>query len=215
MSGMSIAAMIRLAYTPKRGFTNLSTEIRSAPDWMNTDLYDLDARVAPDDQATWQKAQNGVDSELAHRALLTALKDRSQLAVHITSDSRSCLDLVVSPHGAKLQPAAPGPPKIVLGKTVGRGQGIEIFAQSDARQFVHVSMSELAQRLTILADGQIFVQDKTGLTGRYDFTLPWYQDPQIVGLDRMPLTGTGLMLKPDKMPIIVINIDHIEKPDAN
>ena len=65
------------------------------------------------------------------------------------------------------------------------------------------------------------VQDKTGLTGRYDFTLPWYdyvhhptseiRDP----LDRMPINSIGLMLKRGKGPGFIINIDHIEKPSPN
>jgi len=215
LDGLSLAYMIRLAYTPKGGYMNLSTETRDAPEWLNTDLYDLDARVALEDQPAWQKAQDGAVSELAKSGILEALKERSRLVVHTTSAQKSCLNLVVASHGAKLKPADPGPPKIVPGKTAKIGEGFWTFERDDERHFVGVSMAELAMRLTGISNFQSIVQDKTGLTGRYDFSLPWYQDPEVTGLDRMPLTGTGLALKPGKVPIIVINIDHVEKPEPN
>jgi uncharacterized protein (TIGR03435 family) len=85
-------------------------------------------------------------------------------------------------------------------------------------------MEELANSLMVLNNAQMNnnsppIQDKTGLTGRYDFTLPWYDYnhyPEISDpLDRMPITSIGLMLQRGKGPGFLINIDHIEKPSPN
>ena len=65
------------------------------------------------------------------------------------------------------------------------------------------------------------VQDKTGLTGRYDFTLPWYDlqhypDSEFSNpLDRMPISSIGLKLKRGTGTAFMVNIEHIERPDPN
>jgi len=215
--GMSIGSIIGLAYTPADGYVNLSSEIRNAPAWLFTDKYDIDARVAQEDQQAWQKAvdRDEIDSPLAHSALLAALQERAKLAVHITSDQKPCLDLVVGSHGAKLKPTVPGEVKVVPGKTSKLGDGFDI-QQDGSERFVGVSMTGLASRLVRAAGGQTLIQDKTGLSERYDFTLPFYaQDPDGTGLDRMPVSSIGLALKQGKAPITVVNIDHIQKPDPN
>jgi uncharacterized protein (TIGR03435 family) len=76
------------------------------------------------------------------------------------------------------------------------------------------------------------VIDKTGLVGRYDFTLSWTPDesndpnffPSTAG--QPPDTGgpsifaalqeqLGLKLEAGKGPVQVIVVDHIEKPSGN
>jgi uncharacterized protein (TIGR03435 family) len=78
--------------------------------------------------------------------------------------------------------------------------------------------------------------DKTGLTGKYDFELKWAPDeapPPITGgtqgglpmndaaTDPGPSLFTalqeqlGLKLEPQKGPVDVIVIDHIERPSEN
>jgi uncharacterized protein (TIGR03435 family) len=96
------------------------------------------------------------------------------------------------------------------------GKGFYIQANGE-RQFVGVSMEEFTRTLAKL-DKDHSVQDKTGLTGRYDFTLPWYDsddNPSSDPLGRMPITSIGLKLKLGKGPGFIINVDHIEKPDPN
>jgi uncharacterized protein (TIGR03435 family) len=77
------------------------------------------------------------------------------------------------------------------------------------------------------------VIDKTGLTGRYDFTLNWAPDPGVPGArpdgpDAPPppdpdgpsiftamQEDLGLKLQSAKGPVEIIVIDRAEKPDAN
>jgi uncharacterized protein (TIGR03435 family) len=214
VSGVSIAYLIQLAYMPKDGYIFSSSRIENAPLWLSSDLYDVEARVALEDQPAWQKAQTGISSELLQSSLREALKDRSKLAVYITTDQAPGLNLVVGKHGPRIRPTVPGTVRPVIGKTSKAGDGFFI-QDNGTRQFVGVSMADLARVVTRLTGNQI-VSDKTGLAGHYDFTLPWYeQSPEVRGVDQMPLSSIGLALKPGMMPIIVINIDHIEKPDAN
>ena len=220
LHGLSVGEIIRRIYSSPNTNSNLTTEVQNAPAWFYTDKYDIEARVAREDLQTWQKAQEGPGSELRTEVLLaealrTALKDRSRLAVHLTTDEKPCLDLVVGSHGPKLSTTVPGAVRPVPGKTNKAGDGFAIM-QDGTEHFVGVTMADLAARLSRASSWQTIIQDKTGLTGRYDFTLPYYSnDPEVTGLDRMPVSGIGLALKPGMAPVTVINIDHIERPDAN
>ena len=77
------------------------------------------------------------------------------------------------------------------------------------------------------------VTDKTGLTGRFDFTLNWTPDEtQFAGMGvRMPAPvdnpnappglftaieeQLGLRLEAQKIPTAVLVIDHVERPSEN
>jgi len=213
--GFNVWAFINNAYSSREG-SGLSLEIRNMPAWAYSEHYDLDARVAPEDRQAWHKLQDNLYSSEMTTALQAVLRDRFKLSVHFTIEQKSCLDLVVSTHGPKLQPAIPGAAaKIEPGKRGKLGDGFFTF-EGDNENFLNVSMPELVRRLNMISNHDQLIQDKTGLSGRYDFTLPWYgQDPSTNGLDRMPVSSIGLALKPGKAPVTVINIDHIEKPDAN
>ncbi len=168
--------------------------------------------------AAWQKAGPDIyDSEPLRSALRTALEERCKLALHITPVEVPYWNLVVGKHGVTLKETVPGAIKPVPGKTSAAGKGFHID-DNGKRQFVGVSMPELAIPLMRLTH-EYPVQDKTGLTGRYDFTLPWYdprQYPDISDpLERMLLDSVGLALEMGKGPGYTIDIDHIERPSEN
>ena len=69
------------------------------------------------------------------------------------------------------------------------------------------------------------IVDRTGLTGKYDFKLAW--TPETVSTDATPADNAnptlftalqeqlGLKLQPEKDPVPVIVIDHVEMPSEN
>lgn len=84
------------------------------------------------------------------------------------------------------------------------------------RTYYDATMKDLVDFLTIVAGGRIPVRDKTGLTGRYDFTITSLpRDPDENAVYRYPLQHLGLALKPgtEQRPALVI--DHIERPSPN
>jgi uncharacterized protein (TIGR03435 family) len=217
-ASFTVPLAIRQAYVPGP-YKQLTTEIRNTPDWAARDLYDIDARVAEADVPAWQRAQDGVDSELLQSAMQGVLRERFKLALHMTPIEMPYLNLVVDKGGVKLKDTVPGAIKPVRGKTSLLGKGF-YFDDNGKRQFVGVSMEELPVALMRLSQ-ESPIQDKTGITGRYDFTLPWYGYLQYPAsemsnpLDRLPLSSIGLALKPGKGPGVIIGIDHIERPDPN
>ena len=218
-SSMTLLSMIMLAYCPQTLSYSSWSKIQNAPSWID-DMFDIKARVAQEDMAAWQQAQRNdqifKDDRLERSALRAILKDRFKLVLHVTPIEVPYLNLMVGKHGSKLKDTVPGVVKPIKFKTSTLGKGFFIEDNGE-RRFVGVSMKELTSLLTNLSRDYP-VQDKTGLIGRYDFTLPWYDnqhDPDSEISNRMPISGIGLELKRGKGPAFNFEIEHIEKPDEN
>lgn len=220
-SSMSVSDMINMAYSPLT-LRYSSSKIQNAPPWIR-DMYDINARISDIDMAVWQQAQLNdqifKDDRFERSALRDVLEEHFKLVVQVTPVEVPYLNLMVGTHGAKLTDTVPGTFKPVAGKTSKLGDGF-VIQDNEERKFVGVSMKDLAIWLTILTE-DLPVQDKTGLTGRYDFTLPWYGDQHDSDsglsdpLGGMPLKSIGLQLKKGKGQAFNFDIKHIEKPDEN
>jgi len=81
-----------------------------------------------------------------------------------------------------------------------------------------MSLNILAKNITQAAGRVVF--DKTGLPGRYEFTLTYNQNPLAAsdpGGDTVTIFTAlpeqlGLKLEPDRAPVRVLVVDHIERP---
>jgi uncharacterized protein (TIGR03435 family) len=210
---ITLERAIELAYMPQRlPWSSLQT--LHAPKWIE-DLWDVDARIAPQDMAAWQQAGPDIyDSDPVRTALQAALKERCKLALHMTPVEIPYWNIVVGKHGAALMETVPGAIKPVPGHTSLAGKGFYISGNGKY-QFVGVSMDDLASVL-MRSSREVPVQNKTGLTGRYDFVLPSYPASEISDpLDRFPIDSIGLTLQRGKGPGLILDIDHIERPDSN
>lgn len=82
--------------------------------------------------------------------------------------------------------------------------------------FYYATVQDLVYYLGVVAGGAIPVRDKTGLTGRYDFTITELpRDPDENGVYRYSLKHLGLAIRrgTEQRPALVI--DHIERPSPN
>jgi uncharacterized protein (TIGR03435 family) len=192
--------------------------VKGEPDWVDTDRYDFQAKVAPEDVPTWQKMSDPTKRLMVRAALPDILK----LKVHIETQTRAVYNLVVAKGGPNLTPSKPDPNAPTDAKTPVRGsyQGIGI----DEAAYTNSTMADLADGLAARLDRDVI--NKTGLTGRYDFhvkPLPSaHYDPKTTDVDSTDFAGIiegvknlGLRLEPAKADTTVIVIDHIERPADN
>ena len=104
---MSLAVLLMTAYVPQVGGTEFYTQdqIKGLPDWFNSERYDVDARIADEDRAEWQKP----DAQLPMlQAMLQALlAERCKLAVHREVKEVGVSSLVVAKGGAEVQSDGP------------------------------------------------------------------------------------------------------------
>jgi bla regulator protein BlaR1 len=216
-TNITLFAAILTAYVPLNGQSYYTTEhIKGAPDWLKSDRYDIQAKVAEGDLTRWHNTeQQKVMLRAMMQSLLTA---RCQLAVHRESKESPTFDLVVAKSGPHLKVADPNVPhpsgvSLPAGGTVVPGAGGQIL------NFYAASMASLALVLSNFSGRP--VQDKTGLTGAYDFSLERETVDATSGSPAPPappiysIIALGLRLEPSHNVVDTLVIDHIERPSEN
>jgi uncharacterized protein (TIGR03435 family) len=209
----SILMIIRAAYGM---FNSLDDKFLGVPGWAKSQRFDIEAKVDGADVGVFQKL--GFDKrQLMVQALL---ENRFNMRAHHETREQPIYSLIVAENGSKLQKSA-GDPDPGGTMQVKRGQIV-------ARNIV---VSQLVTKLTQTVGRT--VQDKTGLTGKYDLTLNWTPDPDG---SSMPATADasesvfalsgpsiftsiqeqlGLKLEAAKGPVECLVIDHVEMPSEN
>ena len=218
-TNVSVKALIRYAY-------DLETDdlISGLPGWAGSSNLDVEAKVSAEDVAALKRLSDD-DSTAERRLMMQALlADRFALNVHHEKKELPTYALVVMKSGLKLKPADPNNTYDNGLKRPGgaaRGAGSVDTNNTDlTAQAVPLSSlaTFLAQKLSRPVD------DKTGLTANYDFTLKWSpdevaQDSQNANTPPSIYTALqeqlGLKLESTKGPVDTIVVDHIDPPTEN
>jgi bla regulator protein BlaR1 len=228
-SNISLRALIQQAYGVEEN------QILGAPSWVGSERYDIEAKVASSDT----DALHDLNPDQRRLMLQPLLADRFQLKVHTELKDLPVLVLVVAKGGPKLHEAKPGDTypnglKGFDGEAGGPGMMLmrpgQLTAQGVDLSFVAKQLSQQLGRT---------VQDQTGLTGKYDFTMQWKPDRDPSPMPGAPQPGQqgpdatlstdsseasiftavqeqlGLKLESGKAPVEVLVIDHVEAPSGN
>lgn len=187
----------------------LHDEIYGLPGWTDQERYDLLAKV-PEDELP---AFHALLPMQRNPMLQKVLEDRFHLKYHYETRVLPEYALVVGNGGAKIEAATGGD----KGPGAMRTRHGEIIGDA-------VSMADLA---TVLSQ-QIGrpIDDETGLKGAYSFKLNWApeMDPNSTAApapDSGPSVFTalqeqlGLRLTAAKVPVRVLVVDHIDRPELN
>jgi uncharacterized protein (TIGR03435 family) len=188
-------------------------QIAGAPGWANSDRYNIIATSTPGDRSA--------EISATRRKLQTLLSQRFQLKAHYETRDLPIYVLAAGKSGSKLKEgrASNTPPGIQ--KMCGQMTGTK------------ATISNLTTYLSRELGRP--VQDRTGLSGRYDFHVDWTPDSgpcagsatddggpaAAVGPMSGPSLFTalqeqlGLKLESTKGPVKVIVIDSVAKPDDN
>jgi uncharacterized protein (TIGR03435 family) len=246
--GVPLQMLIRQAF-------GLSDDrILNEPDWTKSARFDINAKVTPEDAPRVKVLNMRQRSDM----LLPVLEDRFGMKYHHEKRVLQVYTLVVAKGGPKLKESAtaesgadaPPPPPMPPGASGAPGGAAAIGPGGGPRTFMRMStqgmtldargatMASLAQIISQQMGGTIV--DKTGLTGKYDFTLAFLPDNFMIN-GRMigPAGGEtpdgaqsqdqpvgpslftavqeqlGLKLVAEKQPLDVIVIDQVEQPTEN
>jgi len=197
---LSLAGLVAAAYNVR------AYQVAGAPHWEDRrgaeEFYRIDARTEGDGTPTL---------DYVRQCLQDLLADRFQLRVHRQTADLPVYNLVVGKKGSKLKESA-GDGAPLASVTPGGLLRVGAFNRS---------MADLINLLMASVDRPVL--DKTGLTGRYDFTLEYTRgNPDAVSDnpdDRSIFVAVqeqlGLKLVPATGAIEVVIIDHAERPSAN
>jgi uncharacterized protein (TIGR03435 family) len=228
MTRCPLIVALFMAYVPADGaFMGFSTDGRivGVPDWMKSELYDIDARVDEADMAAWKDPAK--QKEMMHAMLQSLLKERCNLAVHREMPERPVYALVVAKNGPKFQEAKSVESAAILkehpnvGEVPGGG-GMFSMGANGSVDFYATPISSLAVVLSNKA-GRVVV-NQTGLAGRYDIKLEM-PPPGPAAADGKQNSGAsiftivqeqlGLRLESAKEPVEILVIDHVQRPAEN
>jgi bla regulator protein blaR1 len=208
--------------------------VLGAPEWWNTERFNLLAKVDPETADALQKLPPDQLKLVRQRMLQKILTERFGLTFHHETKEMPAFFMTIAKGGSKLQEYSPShaSPNDVTDFEGNRAanrfliQGDELIGQS-------VTMNNFIAQLSLYLDSPVV--DKTGLTGSYDFRFKFFVDysayaappggtnaqPVLVQIDTNgPLMeaiqkNLGLKLEQGKGPVDVIVIDHSERPSGN
>jgi uncharacterized protein (TIGR03435 family) len=235
--GTTNLGQIRWPYATIRNLLMAAYDVKayqsSGPAWIATERCDIIARVP----AGTTTAQLGVMWQ-------RLLADRFGLVLHHSSKEFQVEELVLAKGGSKLKestddpdaPPAEGPPSLTRsGDLVSPGM-VSMFSRGPTPKAHTIARAQPIAKLTELLANQLGhpVLDKTGLTGRYDFTLDYTPRrgplPETAGADPTAMNAgdpeldiaavlpqqLGLRLVAGTANLDVLVIDKMEKvPIAN
>jgi len=225
--------LISMAYSLK------NFQIEGGPSWLDSERFDVDAKVDDSVAAQLQKLPFGQQREQMSLMLRPLLANRFKLQITRSSKEGDVLALVVAKGGSRLKevpppdPSAPPPPGIAITPdhlpTPPPGQSYVMMMNGFAILSSNaVPIAKLVDQLSGALNKQVV--DQTSLRGTYQYALKY--DPQLrpeiapaeaeapSGPELLPIFSAlqdqlGLKLEPTKGEIDMITIDHIEEPAPN
>jgi uncharacterized protein (TIGR03435 family) len=240
--GVSISG-VPLQMILRDAFRTEEDRIVGEPPWVKTKRYDIQAKVSPEDAPKLEKQK--IDERRS--MMLPLLQERFNLKYHHETRELPGYVLVVAKGGPKMKASevqdAPVSPKDAADSktsdaTVKHPPQNRFLRQMGPGHLEAngTDMQGLARVLSMQLGRS--VEDKTGLTGNYDYTLNWTPDnapPPIPGggpeggpphndasgegsgpsLFTAVQEQLGLKLESTKGMVDVIVIDHIDQPSEN
>lgn len=168
--------------------------------------FDINAKIAGRDGS---KPAKFTDEQL-QAMTISLLADRFHLRVRVLPKKMTVYEVVVAKSG----------PKFELNKA-GAFSLKDSWGKENTLIFTNASMPTLAG---VLSDSGLhgLVVDRTGLKGAGDFSLKWSPDealeqggPNLISIFTAIQDQLGLKLRPVKLPVDTIVIDHAEMPSEN
>jgi uncharacterized protein (TIGR03435 family) len=219
-SGVPIKALIGFAYNVKE------FQMSGGPGWLDTERYDIEAKMDEATIASLRKMTPEQGIEQRRLMVQSLLAERFKLKVSHSSKEMAVYALLVAKNGPKLTKTADDP------SAPGGGQRKMMSMQAGELTANGIPMNALADRVAREVGRNVI--DKTGLQGRYDFTLHWTPErapggsadggsgpappppdasgPSIFTALQEQL---GLKLESQKGPVETIIIESVERASEN
>jgi len=192
-------------------------QVVGGPNWIDSDRFDLEAKP---DRPTRPREMSAM--------LRALLEDRCKLVVREETKEAPIYELVLARRDGKLGPEMKETTCQVYDKdhpqpspTPGqppRGCG-GMSTRSGQMMVSGMPIVNLGMYLSGMLDREVV--DRTGLTGRYDFTLKWTPENRRADDNAGPSIFTalqeqlGLKLESAKGPVEMLIVEHAEKPSEN
>lgn len=219
---------LRLLVQYAFGF-NDSTRFSQMPSWVDTERYDIEAKVEPALRETLAKLSREERAPIRQQMIQALLADRMRFAFHRETKEVQTYSLTVEKGGPKFQASKPtaDDPNLRRGGrwAVTNHDGLVTLTGE------RIEIVSLIRMLTLQSHRPV-IDKTTGLAGKYDMTIRFVPEdgqvetpggptpleaPDPLGPDLVSAVRDqlGLKLQLGKGPVEIIVIDHIERPSGN
>jgi len=236
VASLPLQAYVLFAYKLLYARDQKEAMVAHLPKWFSTDEYVINAQ-----------AEGDPTKDQVRLMMQSLLADRFKLAVHFERQELPVLALVLDkpektgpkfyPHSKGLPCDGPFPRNVIVAAPtkstdvfppfcdkvlqIGLPNGSILMGGRD------LTMAQIAAMLSGSGRLPHFVVDRTGLDGRFDFTLEWSNPPDdlVPRQEAQALPGAsyqvalqeqlGLKLQSTKASIDTLVVDHVERPSEN
>jgi len=209
-SNVSLKMLIRYAYDLKT-----EDQITGLEGWANSNRYDIQAKIDAETMAAMKGLKDEQRGKIEQRMMQAMLAERFHLTLHHETKELPIYALVVTKSGAKLKSA-----------TEEEAKNDSMSSNNQHLTATGVDMERLSEYLSQRLHRM--VQDRTGLTAKYDFTLEWAPDEAAgeasaaaAGASPLPSLMTaveeqlGLRLETAKGPVDLVVVERADLPTVN
>jgi uncharacterized protein (TIGR03435 family) len=230
------AVNVSAKFLIERAYGLTEAQILGAPSWVDSDMYDIDAKMDDDVMAAIDKMTAEQQSEQYKLIFQAFLAERFQLKVSQETRELPTYALVVAKNGPKFKPTVlpPDPTDGSAPTEQQKDRGMDV-GRSGRRISLEGNGVQIGRLILAIAPepdfgGRVLV-DETGLKGEYDLKLQWTRERLTAGPaesgaapkteDAEPSLFTaldeqlGLKIESRKAQVPVIVIQHIERPSGN
>ncbi len=204
------------------GFAANGHDLVGMPRWAEDEHYDVNARFDEASTLAWPKLSRDEQRRTGRMMLQNLLAERCKLVAHTVPTMIDGYVLVVGKGGSRMVETKPGETYPPGARGVGDGPRT-LFSHSgdiNTESYFNTTMGSLVERLGAIG---VVIEDRTGLTGHYDFVIRRLNPVDAEGKrivrpqpeDVFDLSGTGLEFRRAKIPSENLVVDHIERPSAN
>ena len=230
---VTVAMMVQEAYGRWNANLPLDDEVTGLPDWGKGDYFAVDARMSPEQIAAFKAMDKDHQRACRQTMLQALLTDRFKLKVHRETRQVLGYELVVAKGGPKFEESTGSDTSTPIGPDGRHLSNVMQIVQSSSGPEVVVknfSMEQLANFLTGNAGVGHRVANKTGLTGKYSYTLkfalqqgvgPAGEPADAAAADPAPTLlnaledQLGLKLQRGTETIDTVVVDHVERPSSD
>jgi len=173
-SGATLQMLVQQAYGVQ------SFQIIGAPDWFNSDRFEIDAKMESSVADALKKMTNDDRTQMRQKMLQGLLADRFKLTIHRDTKELPGYTLTIGKNGSKLAEAKPIDAAAASTPAAGRGGlgrgGLSVNAGAGGVTVTANAspMTSLVRTISNFLSAPVI--DKTGLTGNYDFAMTWMPD---------------------------------------
>jgi uncharacterized protein (TIGR03435 family) len=224
------------------GNVTMDDAVTGLPDWAKSTYFSVQAKMSPQQVAAFAKLSKDDQRTQRKKMLQALLADRFRLKEHSITRQVPAYELLIAKGGPSMKESDTNPdmPDLaafrtspqVANQSKGRPSMMMTITPQGAEKVIMqgYSMEQLAVFLTRVQDVNHTVADKTGLTGKYSFTLTFAANGG-VGPARAPTDSAasepvptifqaledqlGLRLQRGTATVDTVVVDQVQKPTAD